>query len=304
MEKQKNLKESLNIVCKVCGEVYQSYTGFGHHLRNHQLSSKEYYDKYLRCADDGVCINCGKPTKFVCISIGYSKHCSVKCANNNPDVRKKITESTKSTLLEKYGVENISQLDEVKAKKEKTMLCKYGVRNTFQLPTVREKVRSKEVVETQKETRKKSLIEKYGVENTFQLRESVLKIYNKTKSEAEKLFESYLSEHNIDYIPQYKSELYPYFCDFYIPKIDTYIELNLHWTHGKHPFDCTNELDVAKATKWLNSDSEFSNKAYYIWTIRDVEKYNTAMKNNLNYIRVYNLEEFLNSETMKNLLNS
>ena len=222
----------------------------------------------MRCADDGVCINCGKPTKFVCISIGYSKHCSIKCANNNPDVRKKITESTKSTLLEKYGVENISQLDEIKAKKEETMLCKYGVRNTFQL------------------------------------RESVLKIYNKTKSEAEKLFESYLSEHNIEYIPQYKSELYPYFCDFYLPKIDTYIELNLHWTHGEHPFDCNNAKDVAKADKWLNSDSEFSNKAYYIWTIRDVEKYNTAIKNNLNYIRVYNLEEFLNSEEMTNLLNS
>ena len=49
---------------------------------------------------------------------------------------------------------------------------------------------------------------------------------------------------------------------------------------------------------------KFNNKAYYIWTIRDVEKYNTAMQNNLNYIRLYDLDEFLNSEEMKNLLNS
>ena len=166
----------------------------------------------MKCADDGVCINCGKPTKFVCISIGYSKHCSVRCSNNNPDVRKKITESTKSTLLEKYGAENISQLDEVKKKKEQTFQKKYGVTNVFQLPEVVEKSHTKEVVDSQKETRKKSLLEKYGVENTFQLRESVLKIYNKTKSDAEKLFEKYLSDHNIEYIPQYKSDLYPYSC--------------------------------------------------------------------------------------------
>jgi len=291
------------IKCEICGKLFPTYKYLSQHLKEHKICSKNYYDRFLKHPTEGLCKICGNPTRYNSLSIGYSTYCSNKCSNADPEVRKKITESSKSTLLEKYGVENISQISAVKAKKENTMIHKYGVRNTFQLPTVREKLRSKEVVDTQKETRKKSLIEKYGVENTFQLRDSVLKIYNKTKSEAEKLFESYLSEHNIEYIPQYKSALYPYFCDFYIPKIDTYIELNLHWTHGEHPFDCNNEADVAKADKWLNSDSEFSNKAYYIWTIRDVEKYNTAMKNNLNYIRVYNLEEFLNSEEMTDLLN-
>lgn len=291
------------IKCEICGKLFPSYNHFSGHLRRHGICSRDYYDAFLKQPTEGLCKICGKPTKYNAISTGYSTYCSSKCSNADPEVRKKITTSTKETLLERCGVENVSQIPEVKTKKEKTMLCKYGVRNTFQLPTVREKIRSKEIVETQKETRKKSLLKKYGVENTFQLRDSVLKIYDKTKSESEKLFEEYLSEHGIEYIPQYKSELYPYFCDFYIPKIDTYIELNLHWTHGEHPFDCNNAKDVTKADKWLNSDSEFSNKAYYIWTIRDVEKYNTAMKNNLNYIRVYNLEEFLNSEEMIGLLN-
>lgn len=275
----------------------------GCHLSRNNISTKHYYDTYIKKPGEGVCKMCGNPTRFNSITRGYSTYCSNKCINDDPVVKQKMADSARNTFMERYGVENISQLDEIKKKKEHTFQRNYGVSSVFQLPEVIEKSHSKKVVDSQKETRKKSLLEKYGVENTFQLRESVLKIYNKTKSDAEKLFEKYLSDHNIEYIPQYKSDLYPYFCDFYIPKIDTYIELNLHWTHGEHPFDCNNEADVAKADKWLNSDSEFSNKAYYIWTIRDVEKYNTAMKNNLNYIRVYNLDEFLDSEEMTVLLN-
>ena len=283
-------------MCKVCGEVYSSYNHLGRHLRKqHNISSKEYYDNYLKCAGDGICINCGKPTKFVCISIGYSKHCSIKCSNNDPNVRKKISDSARNTFLERYGVENISQLEEIKEKKKQTLNKNYGVNSVFQIPEVVEKSHSKEVVSIQKETRKKSLMDKYGVENTFQLRDSVLKIYNKTKSKSEQLFEDWLSSNHIEYIPQYKSDLYPYFCDFYLPKTDTYIELNLHWTHGFHPFDKNNTDDVNKANKWLNSDREFNQRAYHIWTIRDVEKFNTAVKKGLNYIRVYDLEEFMNT---------
>ena len=303
MEKQKNSEESL-IVCKCCGRTFNSYTGLWAHLRKNNLSTKQYYDTYIKKYGEGICKMCGKPTRFNSIPRGYSTYCSNKCINDDPVVKKKMADSARNTFLEKYGVENISQLDEIKEKKEHTFKERYGVSSVFQLPEVIEKSHTKEVVDVQKETRKKSLMEKYGVENTFQIRDSVLKIYNKTKSESEKLFEKYLSDHNIEYIPQYKSELYPYFCDFYFPKIDTYVELNLHWTHGEHPFDCNNAKDVAKADKWLNSDSEFNNKAYYIWTIRDVEKYNTAIKNNLNYIKVYDLDEFLDSEEIENLLNS
>lgn len=62
---------------------------------------------------------------------------------------------------------------------------------------------------------------------------------------------------------------------------------------GKHPFNCNDEKDVTKANKWLNSDSEFSNRAYYIWTVRDVEKYNTAIQNSVRYVCIYDLDDFL-----------
>jgi hypothetical protein len=48
-----------------------------------------------------------------------------------------------------------------------------------------------------------------------------------------------------DIIRQYKSEKYPFNCDFYVKSIDTYIECNFNWTHGGHPFDPNSEEDLA-----------------------------------------------------------
>lgn len=55
----------------------------------------------------------------------------------------------------------------------------------------------------------------------------------------------------------------------------------------------SHEYSTYCSAKWLNSSSEFSNRAYYIWTVRDVEKYNSAIKNGLRYVCIYDLEDFL-----------
>lgn len=47
---------------------------------------------------------------------------------------KKISiEKNKKTCKERYGVENVSQLDEIKKKKEKTFTEHYGVDNIWKL---------------------------------------------------------------------------------------------------------------------------------------------------------------------------
>ena len=48
----------------------------------------------------------------------------------------------KDIMFGKYGVENASQLDEVKEKKKKTTLKNYGVENPYQLKRIREKVKT------------------------------------------------------------------------------------------------------------------------------------------------------------------
>ena len=46
-----------------------------------------------------------------------------------------------------------------------------------------------------------------------------------------------------DVIRQFKSEKYPFNCDFYIKSLDFYIECNFSWTHGGHFFDESSKED-------------------------------------------------------------
>ena len=94
--------------CQICGMFHENISG---HVRNfHKMSSKNYYDKYLKQPGEGICPTCGKPTSYINFTIGYRKHCSTKCSSLDPKVQEKV----KTTNLEKYGVENPYQAEEVK----------------------------------------------------------------------------------------------------------------------------------------------------------------------------------------------
>ena len=99
-----------------------------------------------------VCPTCGKQTPFRNILQGYSQFCSVKCSYSS-DIR---LNKIKNTMLEKYGVENASQSEIIKRKKEETCLKNYGVTSWLKNP----------------ENSKKKMLEKYGVENASYLETS------------------------------------------------------------------------------------------------------------------------------------
>lgn len=50
------------------------------HVRTHGLTSKDYYDIYVKDNNDGKCVVCDKPTRFVSISKGYLNTCSLSCS--------------------------------------------------------------------------------------------------------------------------------------------------------------------------------------------------------------------------------
>ncbi len=84
---------------------------------------------------------------------GYKKYCSSKCSQSD-----KLTKlKRKQTVMEKYGVDNIAKLDDVKKKKESTNLKKYGTKSSFQNDEVKKKWRD-------------NISEKWGVEHIFQLK--------------------------------------------------------------------------------------------------------------------------------------
>ena len=121
------------------------------------------------------CKICGEFTKFENFNVGYRTYCSSKCCNSDLD---KIT-LTKSNILEKYGVENISQLDSVKDKKKDTCIKNYGVENPSHSIEIRQKAKNTCLVNygveyaTQsneiKDKLRNTMIKKYGVEHPSQL---------------------------------------------------------------------------------------------------------------------------------------
>ena len=182
----------------------------------------------------------------------YKKTCLEKYGVDNYF---KDTERMKQVYLNKFGVSNPNKLSSVIAKREQTNLERYGVREVTQSKAFQEKI-------------KQINIERYGVPYPMQ-RDEVKEKYNfkinserafqtklkngtantsKPEIEMKKFLIEIFGEDNI--LCQYKTDLYPYHCDFYIKTLNMYIELNLYFTHGGHPFDSTNKEDLNKLELW------------------------------------------------------
>lgn len=248
-------------------------------------------------------------------------------------------QKSKETCLQRYGVEYTGQIPEKIEKTHKVCLEKYGVDSVFKvqkfrnqsLDTCIKKYASNEddinsivnigQLKYIKDKIKNTCLEKYGVENPMQtqyyknLISSILssneiqeKIYN-TKllnnsfniSYQEDVCFDLLKEKYSDCIRQYKSELYSFNCDFYIPSLDLYIEYNGSHYHHYHPFDINDDNDINELNR-LKEKAENSNahkngkksqydNIIYTWTILDVKKRNIAQQNNLNYIEFWNINE-------------
>lgn len=102
---------------------------------------------------------------------------------------------------------------------------------------------------------------------------------------------------NIEFKPEYDLDpRYPYFCDFYLPKTDTFIELHGFWMHGKHWFDSNNLDDLNMLNSWIakSKTRPIYKEAIKCWTEIDVKKRECAIKNNLNYIVLWTKQDIDN----------
>ena len=69
----------MDTICKECGIDIRSIRGLAQHVKFHGLSSKEYYDKFYRKDNEGFCKEHGNQTRWINLSKGYLKHCSLAC---------------------------------------------------------------------------------------------------------------------------------------------------------------------------------------------------------------------------------
>ena len=212
---------------------------------------------------------------------------------------KEVQNKTKQTNLERYGVEYVTQSIIVKNKTKQTNLAKYGTEYYTQSKEGRNRLIELQNSDVIKDKIKQTNITKYGAEyytqsdefksraNEIQGKINNTKYINNTfnVSSIEEKFASYLNNNNILYKRQYKSEVYPFNCDFYIPKYDLYIEIQGSWTHGGHPYN--KEKDKEKLEYWKSKQTKFYNNAIETWTIRDVKKREAAQLNKLNYLEIF-----------------
>lgn len=259
-----------------------------------------------------ICPVCGKPLKF--IGKGdtlYQKYCSNACrakskewiAGQSANAKKQAEKQKEhggyyitsdnfkkkrsKTLIDKYGTDNVWDIPGMSDRIKQSFLKKYGVDNPMKNPEFSKK-------------QQQALINKYGYPNPMlvpELREKRIETMRENnsfnKSQSEEIIYNKLCNIFPDVKRQYSSKLYPYACDFYIPDLDLYIEYNGTWTHGGHFFEKNNSDDINILNEWTEKSktSEYYRNAIYTWTIRDPEKYDTVIKNNVNLVWLWNMKE-------------
>lgn len=247
-------------------------------------------------------------------------------SSQNANVKKKAKQTTlkrhgienyrnikkaKETCIKKYGIDNPSKVSEVKNKTRKTCLKKYGYENPMQNLQIKTKCRVNV---------KNSLLKKYGVEcSTYipgvsqkiaeswhkKTQDEIDVIINKqiltkklnntiTTSSLEETIYSLLQTKFNNITRQYKESRYPFNCDFYIPDLDLFVEIQGIWTHGGKPFEGISK-DLEKLNIWKEKakTSKFYKIAIDVWTICDPLKRQTAKDNDLNWLEFFTLDEFL-----------
>ncbi len=144
------------MLCQLCNEEVKSVKALALHINNkHPETDKEqYFIKFMSINNEHLCLNCGKPNKFRGFAKRCGTYCSTKCMANSKEIQNK----RKDTIVDKYGVENISQIVEVKEKKKQINQEKFGVDYYFQSEEGKEKI-------------KETMVERHGVENPMMLDE-------------------------------------------------------------------------------------------------------------------------------------
>jgi len=119
--------------CEICD---CDFNGVQTHLyHKHSLTSKQYYDQYLKKNGDGVCIICGNETQFYRISMGgYLKHC-IHCVSKDKRVKIKKEE----TCLNHFGVSNPMKHSDIKDVYKKNNLANHGYEWPMQRSEIQEK---------------------------------------------------------------------------------------------------------------------------------------------------------------------
>lgn len=136
--------------CRICGKEYENGRFLSAHLKfEEHVKGQTYYDTYLKKPEEGICIVCGKPTKYINFTRGYTQTCSQDCNNSPLGNKGKNVSKAKQQYTEQ-------KKNEIREKRIKTCFEKYGYKTNLSAKTSKSGLTAVEASHT-KEARQKAI---------------------------------------------------------------------------------------------------------------------------------------------------
>ena len=232
-------------------------------------------------------ITCNMSKEETCKAMGY--YC-VRGKNKGKPSRWFLEESIRKYNIKKPKFLNTFNL-------QKSIYLVYGVNSMTKLPEIQAKKRA-------------TCLKKYGFESIFQSKERMEKIHEmqkingslRTSKPENDIYELLLLKFPKTIHHLKDKEKYPFYCDFYIPEIDTWIEYQGTVEHGNYkgetlgPYKADNlkHQTVVKELQEKSINHPRYETILKVWTISDPLKRKTAHENGLNWLEFFNMKEFIN----------
>lgn len=237
---------------------------------------------------------------------GYHIYCSGNCAMHDESIKQQVSNTkellygdknynNKEKLIDTLSKRTDEEIRNITKKSKQTRLLKNDGKyfSDESINKIKETTYNRYGVDSFTKTQIfRDLISDHQDKIQYKQYKTKKKNHSFNSSNIERELEKYFIENNINYISQYRSDKYPFSCDFYFPDSNYYIEIQGNWTHGVHPFDKCNIDDIKTLNEWENKSKEsaFYKKAIYVWTEHDVKKRNIAKENKINYLEIFSCD--------------
>jgi hypothetical protein len=293
-------------VCPMCGgklKFVKSFNSFCSKSCSAKHSAIEYEKKHG--VKSSLLLNRDKVKQTMIEKYGVDNYAKTK----------EFVGKMKETCQERYGVESFTQTASYREKTKQTCIEKYGVEHHLKSQDTREKIKStinekfgcdnafqnKDIIEDIKQKRKQTCIERYGTETWQQSEEHKQRVHQIkqkeydtrkanntwTTSSIEERIADWLESEHVDFERQYRSDAYPFACDFWLKDYDLYIEIQGTWTHGGRPYNSFSIIDSNIVQQWRKKQSDYYDNAIYTWTKLDPKKRKMAKENGVNLLEIF-----------------
>lgn len=187
------------------------------------------------------------PGKSDIVKDKIKKTCVEKYGVTNPAKSEDIKKKMRQTCQDKYGVDFVFQAENFKQNAAETYMKKYGVPHNVMTPEHKQAIEEANRKPEKLKKFKDTLLERYGVSSPLQLPQTREKCNNdeslKKRRETMRHNKSWVTSKPEDALyarlceffgdVQRQATVNRWSIDFYIPSIDTYINMNGIYWHGR-----------------------------------------------------------------------